>query len=254
MVFVVPNTSYRQFEQVFVCRAGGVHGWLFPMTDPTTRLAAVYDATTRYLQSLDGLTSAQLAEASQLPGWTRAHVVAHLAQHARGTTRALEGLSSGERLPVYDSVEQRNADIEATAALEERELRELSFAACDRWKEAIEAVTDWESLMERTPGGPPFSADECIDMRWREVEIHHADLGVGYTAADWPPAFTAYLLGYLAADRTEDLTLRTPFRELRVGAGGTVVEGSETDLTWWLLGRGRGEGLSGDVPTLGGWR
>ena len=53
--------------------------------------------------------------------------------------------------------------------------------------------------MERMPGGPPFSADECIDMRWREVEIHHADLGAGYTAADWPPAFTTYLLGSLAA-------------------------------------------------------
>src|SRR5688572_24297077 len=78
-----------------------VHGWLFPMTVPTTRLAAVHDATTRYLQTLDGLTSEQLAEPSPLPGWTRAHVVAHLAQHALGTTRALTGLSSGERLPVY---------------------------------------------------------------------------------------------------------------------------------------------------------
>ena len=164
------------------------------------------------------------------------------------------GWSPGERLPVYDSAEQRNADIDATAALEVGELRELSFAACDRWKEAIGSVTDWDALMERVPGGPSFSADECIDMRWREVEIHHADLGAGYTAADWPPAFTTYLLGYLAADRTEDLTLRTPTRELTVGAGGPVVEGSETDLTWWLLGRGRGEGLSGEVPTLGGWR
>ncbi len=224
------------------------------MTDPTTRLAEVNHATSRYLQTLDGLTSEQLADASLLPGWTRAHVVAHLARHALGTTRALHGLASGERLPVYDSQERRNADIDDTAALDDGELRELSFAACDRWKEAIGSVTDWDALMERVPGGASFSADECIDMRWREVEIHHADLGAGYTAADWPPAFTTYLLGYLATDRTEDLTLRTPTRELTVGAGGPVVEGSETDLTWWLLGRGRGEGLSGEVPTLGGWR
>ena len=224
------------------------------MTDPTTRLAAVHDATTRYLQALDGLTSEQLAEPSPLPGWTRAHVVAHLAQHALGTTRALTGLSSGERLPVYDSREKRNADIDATAALPSHELRELSFAACDRWKEAIGTVTDWDALMERTPGGEPFSAAECVDMRWREVEIHHADLDAGYTRADWPPAFTTYLLDYVAHDRSEDLTLRTPDREITVGGGGPVVEGSETDITWWLLGRGRGEGLSGDVPTLGGWR
>ena len=131
-------------------------------------------------------------------------------------------------MPVYDSPERRNADIDETASLADGELRELSFAACDRWKEAIAAVTDWDALMERVPGGPSFSAVECIDMRWREVEIHHADLGVGYTAADWPPAFTTYLLGYLAADRSEDLTLRTPTRELTVGAGGPVVEGSGT--------------------------
>jgi maleylpyruvate isomerase len=225
------------------------------MTDPTTRLAAVYDATTRYLQDLDGLDSGRLAEPSPLPGWTRAHVVAHLAQHALGTARALTGLSQGERLPVYDSTERRNADIESTAALSTEELRELSFDACDRWKGAIEAVTDWESVMERTPGGPSFTAAECIDMRWREVEIHHADLDVGYTATDWPPAFTAYLLGYLVRDRADhDLTLRTPARELPVGHGGPVVEGSEADLAWWLLGRGRGEGLSGEVPTLGPWR
>jgi maleylpyruvate isomerase len=224
------------------------------MTDPTTRLAEVNRATSRYLQTLDGLTSEQLADPSLLPRWTRAHVVAHLARHALGTPRALGGLVSGQRLPVYDSTEQRNADIDATAALDVGELRELSFVACGRWKDAIGSVTDWDALMERVPGGPSFSADECIDMRWREVEIHHADLGAGYTAADWPPAFTTYLLGYLAADRTEDLTLRTPTRELTVGAGGPVVEGSETDLTWWLLGRGRGEGLSGEVPTLDGWR
>src|SRR6476619_2232248 len=115
---------------------GVVHGWLFPMTDPTTRLAEVNRATSRYLQTLDGLTSEQLADASLLPGWTRAHVVAHLARHALGTTRALHGLASGQRLPVYDSQERRNADIDDTAALDDGELRELSFAACDRWKEA----------------------------------------------------------------------------------------------------------------------
>ena len=224
------------------------------MTDPTTRLAAVHDATTRYLQTLDGLTAERLADPSPLPGWTRAHVVAHVARHALGTARALTGLASGERLPVYDSLEQRAADIEEGAALEAGTLREASFAACDRWKEAIEAVSDWEGLMETTPGGRTFSASDCIDMRWREVEIHHADLDAGYTAADWPAAFTSYLLGYLAADRNDDLTLRTPTRELAVGAGGPVVEGSEADLAWWLLGRGRGEGLSGDVPRLGGWR
>ena len=25
--------------------------------------------------------------------------------------------------------------------------------------------------------------------RWREVELHHVDLGLGYTPADWPEAY-----------------------------------------------------------------
>ena len=25
--------------------------------------------------------------------------------------------------------------------------------------------------------------------RWREVEVHHVDLGLGYSAAEWPVAF-----------------------------------------------------------------
>ena len=230
------------------------------MTEPTTRpaapLAEVYDATTRYLQDLDTLTPEQLAGPSALPGWTRAHVVAHLALHARGTTRAMTGLLRGERLPVYDSQEARDADIETTAALAPADLRELSLDACDRWKDAAESVTDPDALMERTPGQRPFSAYDGVFMRWREVEIHHADLASGYTPADWPAAFTTYLLGVLAADRgtDHDLTLRTPSGDVTVGAGGPVVTGSEADLAWWLLGRGSGEGLSGDLPTLGPWR
>jgi maleylpyruvate isomerase len=223
---------------------------------PTDRLADVYDATTRYLRTLDGLTPERLAEPSPLPGWSRAHVAAHLALHALGTTRALTGLARGERLPVYDSVEKRAEDIEATAALPADELRELSFDACDRWKSAIEAVEDWDGVMERTPGTGPFTAAECVHMRWREVEIHHADLDAGYGPADWPDAFTTYLLGVLVADRgrEHDLTLRTPDRELVLGSGGPVVEGAAADLAWWLLGRGGGAGLAGEVPTLGPWR
>ena len=27
--------------------------------------------------------------------------------------------------------------------------------------------------------------------RWREIEVHHADLGLGYTPADWPDDLVA---------------------------------------------------------------
>lgn len=228
-----------------------------PMTD---RLADVYDATTRYLRTLDGLTPETLAEPSPLPGWTRAHVAAHLALHALGTTRALTGLVHGERLPVYDSPEKRASDIDSTAELPADELRELSFDACDRWKAAIEAVADWDGVMERTPGTGPFTASECVDMRWREVEIHHADLDAGYSHADWSPRFCEILL--VAMTKRE---WNEPFRVAPTDLDGTwsygdgdgpTVSGTASDLGWWLTGRGSGEGLTsdrGELPKVGAW-
>ena len=36
--------------------------------------------------------------------------------------------------------------------------------------------------------------------RWREVELHHVDLGLGYEPADWPPAFVERVLPDALAD------------------------------------------------------
>ena len=41
---------------------------------------------------------------------------------------------------------------------------------------------DWAGRFERTPGGPDFALANVALMRLREVEIHHADLGAGYSA------------------------------------------------------------------------
>ena len=35
-------------------------------------------------------------------------------------------------------------------------------------------------------------------MRWREVEIHHADLDVGYSQANWPAEFSVAVIESMA--------------------------------------------------------
>ena len=50
-----------------------------------------------------------------LPGWTRKHLVAHLAGNAEALLRLLHWAGTGERTPMYTSPEQRNADIESLA-------------------------------------------------------------------------------------------------------------------------------------------
>ena len=62
--------------------------------------------------------------------------------------------------------------------------------------------------------------------RWREVEVHLVDLGVGPTRADWSEAFVARAMPGLV----ERLPTRTDRRQ----------------LVAWLLGRA-------DAPDLDAW-
>jgi maleylpyruvate isomerase len=229
------------------------------MTRPDARLREVYDATGRYLRDVDRLDAADVAEPTVLPGWTRAHVVAHVALHGLATSRALTGLAHGHPVPVYESQERRDSDIEKTARLPVDDLRELSFAACGRFRDACTAIREsdatWDALVERTPRGQVFTAEEVVDMRWREVEIHHADLGVGYSPANWSPSFASYIFGVVTWDRgtTADLLLETPEGPVTLGDGSVVVRGPRPALAYWMLGRESGHGLEGDLPTLGPW-
>lgn len=229
------------------------------MTRPDARLEDVYAATARYLRDLDRLTADDLTQPTVLPGWTRGHVIAHLARHALGTSRALTGLAHGHPLPIYDSDEARDRDIDVTARLPVDELRELSFDACGRFKAACAAIHEsdatWDALVERTPRGQVFTAEEIVEMRWREVEIHHVDADIGYSPGDWPRPFAAYVFDMVVRDRGhENLTLRLPRGDLPLGDGsGPVVAGDAPHLAYWLLGRPTGHGLTGDLPTLGPW-
>ena len=114
--------------------------------------------------------------------------------------------------------------------------------------------------IERIPGGRTLDAPTVVDMRWREVEIHRADLGLDYRPADWPLPFAAYALEQTAADRGEQVSLTLHAQDLErtvlVGKGGHGIAGRAGDLAWWLLGRGTGEGLTSTrpLPTLGAWR
>jgi maleylpyruvate isomerase len=221
-------------------------------------LELVHDATQNLVQTVDGLTDSQWAEPSLLPGWTRAHVIAHLTLNAHGMIDAVEGQRQGKPIPMYASDASRDSDINELATVDPDKVRERFFASTTALRDHLEALTPalGVRVVERTPGGPTFALNELVTMRWREVEIHHADLGSAFTQRDWSPEFARYLLGVAAWDRgaDQDLRLHTPDGEVSVGAGtGAVISGSAADLGWWLVGRGSGDGLSGDLPTLGPW-
>src|SRR5262245_48484994 len=91
-------------------------------------LPLVHDATQRLVLTVDGRTDNQWSEPSLLPGWSRAHVIAHLALNAEGMVGAVHGLRIGRPVPMYASNEQRDADIEKLAGTDLTSLRERFFA------------------------------------------------------------------------------------------------------------------------------
>ena len=92
-------------------------------------LDAVQRATNALHITVDGLTDKAWREPSLLPGWSRAHVVAHIVLNAEGLAAAVDSLRAERVLPMYPSDAERDADIEALAARPGDEIRERLFAS-----------------------------------------------------------------------------------------------------------------------------
>ncbi|MGC5017976.1 maleylpyruvate isomerase family mycothiol-dependent enzyme [Micromonospora sp. DT47] len=235
-------------------------------TDPLLLTGEVDDATARLVRTAGGFDAAELAAASLLPGWTRGHVLTHLARNADGFVNLLTAARTGEQVPMYASAAARSADIEAGASRPlAAHLDDLRRAA-DRFVEAVAAMPAeaWTATVE-TPRGSRVAA-ELVWGRLREVEVHHVDLAAGHRPEDWPEAFGHRLLHEVAADlagRTDVPAMVLRFdgtrHELVIGdpEGAPRVTGPAAELAAWLIGRSRGDVLTvtpdGHLPTPPEW-
>ncbi|MFE1882575.1 maleylpyruvate isomerase family mycothiol-dependent enzyme [Streptomyces diastatochromogenes] len=225
------------------------------MIDHAHDLASVRDATERLLTAVAKLDNASLAEPSRLPGWTRGHVLAHLARNADALVNVLEGR------PMYASGETRDADIERDAP------RPLDVQLADvresgsRFQETGAAPADWTRTVELR-NGVTDSASRVPFRRWVEVELHHVDLGVGYELEDLPAEFTEREIEFLAqrfsghpdvpATRVTDGT-RAWSTGREAAEPEVTVSGAPADLLGWLAGRREGAALratGGALPKL----
>lgn len=218
-------------------------------------LAALDDANRRLVRTVDGLADAAYAEPSLLPGWTRGHVVAHLALNAEALTVALRGVVAGERVPMYPDDAARDDDIAALAGADPATLRDRLYAATSDLRDLLAALPEDRGavVVERMPGSDrTFRAGQVGAMRLHEVEVHHPDLGAGPTAADWPRSFSALVVDQLAGQVPTTLRAVDADRTWQGDPGAPTVTGTAADLAWWLTGRGSGEGLTsdGDLPRI----
>ncbi len=232
------------------------------------RLAA---ATDRLLATATALSDAQAREPSLLPGWSRGHVLTHIARNSDGMVNLLHWARTGTQTPMYTSPQSRAADIEAGAGRPAAALAaDVRDSAAGFAAEAASMPDGAWTAQVRALNGPPFPALGVLERRLSEVEIHHVDVAAGYSPGDWPEDFLSEALPRVAesfagrddmppcvawADGAEDSFRLGPEQ---AGPPSAIIRGQPADLLAWLLGRGDGARLTlarGDaLPELPPWR
>ena len=122
---------------------------------------------------------------ADLPGWTRAHVLTHLARHADALRRTTDAATRHELGDPYPGgAAGRAAEITAGAERDPEDivsdLRASVEALSEVWR-ALPAPV-WEHETRAVAGTRPLAAG--LVARWVEVEVHHVDLDVGYRPRD----------------------------------------------------------------------
>ena len=148
-------------------------------------------ATQRLLGTARIITDPDLRVPSMLPGWTRGHVLAHVARNADGMRNVLVGVRTGQDRPAYASAEAREAGIEQDAGRRATEHAADLAASAMALRTVARQLPDagWQVPVHMLDGTDFFPAAELLTRRLAEVELHHCDLGAGYGPRDWPAFF-----------------------------------------------------------------
>ncbi len=220
---------------------------------PTQQLPALATSIQRFRHTTDALEDGDERHPSLLPGWSRAHVLTHVARSADSRSGLLLAARDGEVGLQYASEEQRARDIDSGATRPLRALRDDVETALDRLLTAVaEHPADrWDAPGEWLGVGTRPVHRVVPSMR-RELEYHHVDLAAGYTPVDWPDVFVAEQLASVTGkfgSRGVALVVQLPDRVLRIGDGGQLrVTGDPAAVLAWLTGRSDGAALRTDPP------
>jgi maleylpyruvate isomerase len=174
-------------------------------------------ATQRLLDDARTIPEADLRAPSLLPGWTRAHVLAHVARGADAMRNLLIGVRSGQDRSAYASAQAREAGIERGAAMRAKDLvADLADSSMALRTVARQLPGYAWQVRVRMLDSAPFPAAELLTRRLVEIELHHCDLAVGYSPADWPAAFaTMELTEPMRSQRQDRLRYPPPSPEAK---------------------------------------
>lgn len=189
--------------------------------------------------SLEDLGEDDYAVACALPGWTRKHLVAHLAANADAIGNLVNWAATGEPTPMYASKEQRAADIEEGSQQTAGELTNRFVTSADVLKVRMDDLSDeqWDRHVQ-TAQGRTVPASETAWMRAREVMVHAVDLQTSVGFEDLPADFLTALCDDIVAKRG-------------AGDGPAVhLEADDADLTWKIAGDGEAIRVAGNLAAI----
>lgn len=220
-------------------------------------LAAVRRHTALLVEHAQSMTDVRAP--SLCEGWSRAHVLTHVARNAEAIQRLAEWAVDGVVRPMYPGgTAGRDADIETGAGRAVSALVDDLRATAGALEPRLAALAG-PLAVDRVEmrGGllvPPLALPR---LRLREVVFHHVDLDDGFTFADVEPT----LLHAFVDDAVTRLDASPEPPGLRllsgegdtwvVGDGSLTVHGGRAGLLLWLARRDpRAVTAEGDLPDL----
>ncbi|MEV8517199.1 maleylpyruvate isomerase family mycothiol-dependent enzyme [Dactylosporangium sp. NPDC051484] len=193
--------------------------------------------TALFVEAADSLTEAEYDVASLLPGWSRRHLVAHVAANGDALGNLVHWAATGEVTPMYASAEERAAGIERGVSMTAAELTGWVRHSADALDKAMGSLTQrqWQAEV-MTAQRRTVPATEIPWLRSREVLVHAVDLDRGVGFADLPASFLEALVEDICAKR---------------GLGASALPaGPLAEVAAWLAGRPH---TLVEVPELGSW-
>ncbi|MDJ0105502.1 maleylpyruvate isomerase family mycothiol-dependent enzyme [Rhodococcus erythropolis] len=195
--------------------------------------------TQLFLSGVDGLDDAGVAAPSGLPGWSRRHLLAHVAANAEALGNLVHWARTGDETPMYDSSDARARGIEEGSQLPTATLLAWPRSSAEKLDAAMASLSDeqWTQPIV-TAQGRTVPATEIPWMRAREVCVHAVDLGTGVTFADLPVDFLVTLGNDIVGKRSA------------VRGGALRLEAADASAVWDLSCADAAVGVTGPLADL----
>jgi maleylpyruvate isomerase len=229
------------------------------MTTPShlsDNLALLAHETALLVRTAAGLDDKTVRAFSLCEGWTRAHVLSHIARNADALGNLVSWAITGTPSAMYASPEAREADIVAGSTRGVKEILIDVEGSAARFASAAASLAGPPEYFEvEMRAGRRVLGGQLPTLRLMEVVFHHVDLAAGYTFDDADAGFVTRAIANAiqrisASGQAPSITLRSDEGGTWSSAGGAQeVTGSNAGLLLWLA-RGDAAGVSSEEPLL----